>query len=103
MKHRSLAEVQEVQAGAVRDQVQELDTAPVDLRDRMLDAMADIEVDFGRRMSALVRRVEYLEGRASVLSLSDEMKGFLVMMTFSVGAAIVVPILTGMIEKWRRS
>lgn len=89
---------------AAIERIEEQDPeVPAGLRDRLLDVVADVEIDFSRRHAAIVRRVESLERRAMVLALSEEMKGFLVMLGFSVGAAIIVPIVTGLIEKWRRS
>src|SRR5260370_3902588 len=77
--------------------------SPYTDREAWLDAMADAELRNDRRYKAINRRVDRLESRARLISLPEEMKTFLVMTGISIAAAVLVPILQSLVEKWRRS
>lgn len=71
-------------------------------RNSWLDTMADVKGECDRAHSSIERRLRRLESRARLISMSDEMKSFLVMAGLTLGVAILVPIAQGAIEKWRR-
>jgi hypothetical protein len=77
-------------------------TSPYTDREAWLDTMADAEIRNDRRYKSVNRRLDRLESRARIISLPEEMKTFLVMTGISVAAAILVPLVQGMVEKWRR-
>lgn len=77
--------------------------SPFTDREAWLDAMADAEVRNDRRYKSLNRRLDRLESRARLISMPEEVKTFLVMTGISVAAAVLVPILQGLVDKWRRS
>lgn len=96
-----------VNAGSGEEKVQPVEggdlPSPYTDREAWLDAMADAELRNDRRYKSLDRRMDRLESRARVIALPEEMKTFLVMTGISVAAAVLVPILQSLVEKWRRS
>ena len=87
----------EPQAAALPDDEQDVR----ELRSSLYSTLADVEALATRRLDNLERRMGSLEKRASILAMPEEMKTFLVMMGISVAAAVVVPLLQGLIEGWR--
>ena len=77
--------------------------SPYTDREAWLDAMADAEIRNDRRYKSLNRRLDRLEDRARLIAMPEEMKTFLVMTGISVAAAVLVPIIQSLVEKWRRS
>jgi len=77
--------------------------SPYTDREAWLDAMADAEILHDRRYKSLNRRVDRLESRARLIAMPEEMKTFLLMTGISVAAAVLVPIMQALVEKWRRS
>lgn len=71
-------------------------------RDLWLETMADYDLETNRKFAAYERRIRRLESRAQLVSMTDEMKAFLVMTGISLACAIFVPLIQGAIEKWRR-
>lgn len=72
-------------------------------REKWLDTMADLKAEHDRDFEILKARVVRLERKATLLTMNEEMKSFLVMTGVSVAVAILIPMLQAAIEKWRRS
>lgn len=72
-------------------------------RDRWLGTMADLSAQHERDFRLLRLRIDRLEKRAALLTMNEEMKTFLVMTGISIAAAVLVPLIQTLVEKWRRS
>ncbi|SRR5258708_20927712 len=82
---------------------QSWEDAASEVRSQLFSALADVEIRSDRQYEGLKKRIVRLEGRASLLTMNEEMKTFLVMTGISIAAALLVPIIQGAVEKWRRS